>query len=94
VPLLQGLAVFGAVTTVGSVFGPLYRAFDYVRGAFLVKLVALLVMLPVGYGLVVWLGAMGGVWMMNGLYVSTILLTAWLTLPELGRRARMQREGI
>lgn len=88
VPLLQAFALFGAVTTVGSVFGPLYRAFDFVRGALLVKLAALAVGAPLGVWLVVQYGALGGVWMINALFVVSVGLTAWLTLPELRSRAR------
>ncbi len=40
--------MFGAVTTVGGVFGPLYRAFDLMRRAIAVKVVALALVLPLG----------------------------------------------
>lgn len=90
IPLLQVFALFGAVTTVGSVFGPLYRAFDFVRGAFFIKLGALVVLLPLGYVLVGAVGAVGGAWLVNLLFVGTVALTAWLTLPELRTRAHEQ----
>jgi O-antigen/teichoic acid export membrane protein len=48
VPVLIPLTIYGAVTTVGGVFGPLYRAFGMLRGAFAVKLIALVIALPVG----------------------------------------------
>ncbi|MEO0564183.1 MAG: lipopolysaccharide biosynthesis protein [Chloroflexota bacterium] len=87
---LQALAVFGAVVTVGGVFGPLYRAFDFVRGAFLIKLGALITLLPVGYWLMTTLGVAGGAWLVNLLYTATVVGTAVLTLPELRTRARQQ----
>lgn len=90
--LLQTFAVFGAVNTVGSVFGPLYRAFDFVRGAFLIKLGALIVLLPVGYSLLLRYGTLGGVWLINLLFIVTVLLTALMTLPELRQRARAQQD--
>jgi len=90
VPLLRVLAVFGAVTTVGGVFGPLYRAFDYVRGAFVIKIVSLVLVVPVGVWATRVYGAVGGVWLVNGLYMVSVALTAWLTLPELRARARME----
>ncbi len=87
VPLLRVLAVFGAVTTVGGVFGPLYRAFDFVRGALVIKVVALVVMVPVGMWLMQSLGAVGSAWMISLLFMLTVSLTAWMTLPELRKRA-------
>ncbi len=92
--LLQVLAIYGAVTTVGGVFGPLYRAFDFVRGAFLIKLMALVLLLPVGWWLIRSYGVVGGVWMINLLYGVTVLLTAWLTLPELRLRAQSEPSAL
>ncbi len=48
IPPLIALAIYGAVTTVGGIFGPLYRAFDQMRAIILVKLIALGAGLPVG----------------------------------------------
>jgi O-antigen/teichoic acid export membrane protein len=48
VPVLIPLTIYGAVITVGGVFGPLYRAFDMLRAAFAVKIVALALALPIG----------------------------------------------
>jgi O-antigen/teichoic acid export membrane protein len=48
IPVLVPLTIYGAMTTVGGIFGPLYRAFDMLRAAFGVKLVALAVALPIG----------------------------------------------
>ena len=48
VPVLIPLTIFGAVTTVGGVFAPLYRAFGMLRSTFTAKLVVLVLVLPVG----------------------------------------------
>ncbi len=90
IPLLQLLAIFGVVTTLGGVFGPLYRAFDFVRGALVIKLVVLLVGLPLGWWLIQEYAAVGGVLLVNGLLTASVLLTAVMTLPELRARAIQQ----
>ena len=92
IPLLQVLALFGAIVTVGGVFGPLYRAFDFVRGALLAKVAALAVGLPVGWWLITQQGAIGAAWLTNLLYGLSVVLTVALTLPELRRRARRQSQ--
>jgi len=48
IPPLAALAIYGAITTVGGNFGPLYRAFNLMRRAIVVKLMTLAVVLPVG----------------------------------------------
>lgn len=87
-PLLPVFAIYGLTTTGGSIFGPLYRAFDLMRAALLVKIGVLLVMIPVGIWLINRHGALGGVWMINGLFVLSVALTAAVTLPVLRRYAR------
>jgi PST family polysaccharide transporter len=52
------LCWYGAITTVGGVFGPLYRALNLVRSALLGKIAALLIVLPTAYGLLT--AQMGG----------------------------------
>lgn len=47
IPVLVTLTIYGAMTTVGGIFGPLYRAFDMLRAAFSVKVIALAVVLPI-----------------------------------------------
>jgi PST family polysaccharide transporter len=87
VPVIQALAVYGAVTMVGGIFGPLYRALYLLRSIIPVKVVSLLLMLLPG---IVWsanAGALGGAWMLNGLYVVSIALTVVVTLPALRRKA-------
>ncbi len=85
-PLLAVIMVFGAVTTVGGVFGPLYRALELVRGAMLLKLLVLAVGLLPGIWLVMEAGALGGAWLINALFAASVLLTAVLTLPVLRQR--------
>jgi len=92
IPLLQILALYGAIATVGGVFGPLYRAFDYVRGALLAKVAALVIGLPTGVWLITQYGAGGAAWLTNLLYGVSVALTVALTLPELRRRAHNQHD--
>lgn len=47
-PAVVVLALYGAVTTLGGVFGPLYRALNLMRSAILVKLLALALIVPAG----------------------------------------------
>jgi O-antigen/teichoic acid export membrane protein len=49
VPAVATLAVYGIVTTVGGIFGPLYRTLNLMRSAILVKLIALVVILVPGW---------------------------------------------
>jgi O-antigen/teichoic acid export membrane protein len=49
IPALAALALYGAITTIGGIFGPLYRAFGLMRRAIVVKLIALVIVLPVGF---------------------------------------------
>ncbi|MEP7290364.1 MAG: oligosaccharide flippase family protein [Chloroflexota bacterium] len=48
IPPLVALALYGAVTTVGGNFGPLYRAFGLMRRIIVIKAVALALVLPAG----------------------------------------------
>lgn len=48
IPALMVLALFGAITTVGGIFGPLYRAFEIMRRIIAVKVVTLALVLPIG----------------------------------------------
>jgi hypothetical protein len=45
---LAALTLYGAVTTVGGVFGPLYRAFNLMKRMIAARAVTLLLVLPVG----------------------------------------------
>ncbi len=48
IPVLIVLAFYGAITTVGGLFAPLYRTFDLLRAIIGVKLIALALVLPLG----------------------------------------------
>jgi hypothetical protein len=97
VPALMALAVYGVVTTAGGIFGPLYRALNRVGWAVAAKGIALVLVLPPSYELLRMIGgiaqinqgevgALGGAWMINGLYLISIGLTALFTLPALYRK--------
>jgi O-antigen/teichoic acid export membrane protein len=86
-PLLPVFAIYGIVTTVGGVFGPLYRAFDLMSPILKIKIITLAVMAPVGVWMILQADALGGVWMINGMFMMSVALTAWVTLPALKRRA-------
>jgi O-antigen/teichoic acid export membrane protein len=87
-PLIPVMAVFGAVTMVGGIFGPLYRAMRLMRRAIVVKIITLFVVFLPGLWLVQQTGgALGGAWMVNLLYLISVALTAAVTLPELKQRA-------
>lgn len=87
-PLIGALAVYGSVTTIGGIFGPLYRAFRIMRSMIVVKIMSLVVMLVAGLLLITQYGVLGGAWMVNIGFIVSILLTAGVTLPELRRRAK------
>jgi O-antigen/teichoic acid export membrane protein len=87
VPLLPAIAVYGAVTTIGGVFGPLYRALGLMRPAILVKIAALVLGSAGGIILVQQLGALGGAWMVSITFALSIAFTAFVTLPVLHQHA-------
>ncbi|MBZ0283967.1 MAG: oligosaccharide flippase family protein [Anaerolineae bacterium] len=89
VPVIQALSVYGMVTMIGGIFGPLYRALNLMLSALLIKILALMIILVPSllwfqqdYG-----SALGGAWMINGLFTVSIVLTAAVTLPALKRKA-------
>ncbi|MGQ9907797.1 MAG: oligosaccharide flippase family protein [Candidatus Flexifilum sp.] len=101
IPVIFALAVFGAVTTTGSIFGPLYRALDQMRAAIAVKLVALAIAIPLGAALLIALtdaggddaqrAAIGGGAVISLIYCISVSLTAVVTLRRL--RALSQTSG-
>ncbi len=93
-PLIPALAVFGLATTLGGIFGPLYRALDLVMRMVWMRVLLLLLILPPGALLVRETGANGGVWIINALYLISIGLTVLLTLPTLYRHIRAERETV
>ena len=102
IPPLVVLALYGAVTTFGGNFGPLYRAFNLMRQIIVIKLLGLVILLPAGIILLQGLvngqavlgdearagaGALGGAVLIDLLFLLSVVLTAWVTLPELKKRA-------
>lgn len=51
IPVVAALAPFGAITTVGGIFAPVYRAFAIVRWIIGTKIVSLLIGVPLGIAL-------------------------------------------
>jgi O-antigen/teichoic acid export membrane protein len=87
-PVITTLSVYGAVTLVGGIFGPLYRALYLLRGVIRVKIITLAVCIVLGSLLANQWGAVGGAWMVNSLYGLVTLLTAIVTLPVLRNKTR------
>ena len=75
------------VSTVGGVLGPLYRAFDVMGAITLSKVFTIILGGGVGWVLIHMYGVMGGAWVLNGMFLLSVALTAGLTLPVLYRRA-------
>ncbi len=91
--LIPALAVFGLATTLGGIFGPLYRALNLVMRMVWMRVLLLLLLLPFGAWLINALGAVGGVWVINALFLISIGLTALLTLPTLRQRIRAEQRA-
>ena len=65
IPALAVLTLYGAITTIGGLFGTLYRTFDLMGQAIGVKVIALVVVLPLG---ALWLSAISGAQMPTTLF--------------------------
>ena len=91
--LIPALAVFGLATTLGGIFGPLYRALNLVMRMVWMRVILLLVLLPPGAWLISKLGAVGGVWVINALFLISIGLTALLTMPALRQRISAEQRA-
>jgi hypothetical protein len=98
IPVFVVLTIFGVITTVGGVFGPLYRGLNRLRGAILSKLLALGLALAFGFLMLMSAGsdlpgqgtpdmmlraALVGAWMVNLTFGVSVLLTAWVSLRAL-----------
>jgi O-antigen/teichoic acid export membrane protein len=101
VPVLSVAALFGAISTVTGVFGPLYRALNRVWSAIFIKFLIMGVVIGMGYlflhDLVLMTSginalnttaAVGGAWMVNTLYAGTGFFTGWMSLRALQRENR------
>ncbi len=71
VPVVVTLAVYGAVTMVGGVFGPLYRALNLMRSILAIKAGTLLVIVP-GLWALVQISAVESAWRVNELLAPAI----------------------
>lgn len=91
--LVPALAVFGLATTLGGIFGPLYRALNLVMRMVWMRVLLLLALLPPGAWLISTQGAVGGVWLINALFFISIGLTAALTLPTLRQRIHAEQRA-
>ncbi len=95
VPALIVLGVYGTVTGIGGIFGPLYRSLRIMREILLVKLAALgIASLPALVLIRAW-GAVGGAWSINLYYIASVALTIAVTWPRVNALARqtMQEES-
>ncbi len=91
IPLVRVLCLYGAITGVGGIFGPLYRTLRLMRAILAVKLAALaLAALPAAW-LILSYRSLGGAWAVNLVYAISLVLTVAVTWPQLRRRAREQR---
>lgn len=93
IPALIALTPYGAITTVGGVFGPLYRALNQMRKAIGAKLIALVVgvfalLLLSGVDSSVMGASVAGALMIDVIFGVSVLLTVAFTLPDLRRRAK------
>jgi O-antigen/teichoic acid export membrane protein len=93
-PFIGALCIFGAVTTVGGIFGPLYRALNLVTPAMFSKVLVLVAGILPGIWLVDQASGLGGAWMINLLFAASVLLTAFITLPVLRQRALEPVESV
>jgi O-antigen/teichoic acid export membrane protein len=96
IPAVLALALFGMVSSIGGVLGPLYRALQALRGVIVGKITALVTVLPLGWLLISTWGSSGyadigvdsaaalaGAWTIVALYVVSVGLTAWVGLRAL-----------
>ncbi|MBI5671085.1 MAG: oligosaccharide flippase family protein [Chloroflexi bacterium] len=86
VPVITVLSIYGAITMMGGIFGPLYRALALLRPALTIKVVVLVILIP-GLALVQTEQAVGGAWLVNLLFGVSVVMTAAVTLPALRRQA-------
>ena len=98
VAVVVPLTIYGAITTAGGIFGPLYRTFGLMKQAILVKFAAVSVVALLGLLIVPGLtdasaAAIAGAWMINIVFLLSTASTAAFTLPILRSKARAQTDG-
>ncbi len=98
IPALAVLTIYGAVTSVGGLFGPLYRTLNLMRPIITMKVIVLILIVPISLLLFAppaaapaadlsGAGAVTGAWIMNIAFLILIALTAAITLPQLRKHA-------
>jgi len=83
VPAIIVLGIYGTVTGIGGIFGPLYRSLRIMRPILLTKVIALAVVTLPSVALVRAWGAAGGAWSINLYFTVSIALTIFVTWPRL-----------
>jgi len=94
VPAIIVLGVYGTVTGIGGIFGPLYRSLRIMRSILAVKVISLLVVALPSIALVRAWDAVGGAWSINLYYAVSIALTIFVTWPRVTRLAEAQATAV
>ena len=90
VPAIIILGVYGTVTGIGGIFGPLYRALRIMRPILAVKVISLVIATLPSIALVRAWGAVGGAWSINFYFIVSIALTIVVTWPRVTALAAAQ----
>jgi len=90
VPAIIVLGIYGTVTGIGGIFGPLYRALRIMRAILVAKVLSLLIAALPSIALVRAWGTVGGAWSINLFYILSIALTIYVTWPRVTRLADAQ----
>jgi len=93
IPVIRVLCLYGLVTGIGGVFGPLYRTLRLMRGILAIKIGTLLALAAPGLWLITRYGEVGGAWVIVLLYALSVALTIALVWPRLGHLAADQAAG-
>lgn len=92
IPLVAILSIQGVIAPIGGIFNLLCRAFDMLKTAIGVKILAAVLSVLPGLWLVSYWGTEGGAWLLNLLFVLFAVLTTAVTLPALWQRSRQTNE--
>jgi O-antigen/teichoic acid export membrane protein len=102
--VIRVLCVYGVITGLGGIFGPLYRTLRQMRAVLVVKGVALAgAALPAVWLIQYFLGkgaegsedllALGGAWSINLVFALSVALTIAVVWPRLNQLAKAQQAG-
>ncbi|MBN1965880.1 MAG: oligosaccharide flippase family protein [Anaerolineae bacterium] len=86
IDVVRVLCLYGAITGIGGIFGPLYRTLRLVRVNMVIKIVSLLAAALPAFWLIQHAGAIGGAWTVNliyGLSVALTVIVVWSRLRGL-----------